>query len=119
MLCAVAHRTQLHLCTSRRHTDDHPERLRQEMMMHIDHLNESSHHLLACVEVGDDPVLERSARDDVLVCFLMHHLGLAAHCDHPLGVAVHSHHRRFIDHDLPVHDDDGVGRSEVHCNILC
>ena len=119
MLSAVAHRPKLNLGAARRHTDDHSERLGEEMMVHVDHTDKTSHHLLTCVEVGDDTVFERPAGDDVLMRFLMHHLCLTSNSNHLLGVAVHRHHRRLIDNDFAVHDDDGVGSAEVHRYILC
>ena len=82
------------------------------------HLDESAHHLLAGREVGNNAVAQRADSADIVVRFLIHHLCLLTHGNHLVGTTVKGYDRRFVNHNLIITDNDGVGRTKVHCYLL-
>ena len=84
----------------------------------MNHLNQSTHHLLAGREVGNHAVTERTDGFYVLVCFLIHHFRLVTYSNHLFGTAIQCNNRGFVDHNLIIADNNGVGRTKVHCNLL-
>ena len=118
MLSRVAYSTQLNLGRTRRHTYHHSQRGREQATTGVYHLDQSAHHLLTGREVGDHTVAQRTDSTNVLMCLLIHHLRLVTDGNHLVGTAIQSHDRRLIDHDLVIADDDRVGRSQVHGNLL-
>ena len=82
------------------------------------HLDKTTHHLLTGREVGNHAVAQGAHRTDVVVSLLVHHLGLLAHGNHLAVNAVESDYRWFVHHNLIITDNDGVGRSQVHRNLL-
>ena len=49
---------------------------------------------------------------------LIHHLSLLAHGNHLVGAAVEGYYGGLVNHYLVITDDNGVGRSKVHGNLL-
>ena len=84
----------------------------------MDHLDQSAHHLLAGGEVGDNAVAQRTDGTDIGMFLLVHHLGIASHGNHLVRAAVQSYHRRLVNDDLVITDDNRVRRSQVHSNLL-
>ena len=82
------------------------------------HLDESAHHLLTGREVGNHTVAQGTDGADIVVRFLIHHLGLLANGNHLVGAAVKSYYRGFVHHNLVITDNNGVGRTQVHGNLL-
>ena len=81
-------------------------------------LYEAADHHFRCVEVCDNAVTERAYGFDSGVCLLMHELGFLAKCDAFSGLVVNGDDRRLVQGDLVVLEDDGIGRPEVHCQLL-
>ena len=84
----------------------------------MNHLDQSAHHLLAGREVGYHAVAQRTYGAYVVVCLLIHHLCLLAHGNHLVGAAVQGHHRRLVDHNLVVADDNCIGCAKIHGQLL-
>ena len=118
MLGRVAHGTQLHFRRATGHADDHAQRGREEPRPRVNHLDKSAHHLLASREVGYHTVAQRAHGTYVVVCLLIHHLGLRTHGNHLVGMPVESYYRRLVNHNLVITDNNGVGRSQVHGYFL-
>ena len=118
MFCAVAHGAQFNLCRTRRNADYHTQRRGEEAAARVYHFDESAHHLFASGEVGYDSIAEWANGSDVVVSLLIHHLCLRADSNHFVCATVECHYRRFINNNLVVADDDGVGSAEVHRNFL-
>ena len=118
MLCRVANRAELHLGAARRHTNHHAQRRREDTAARVDHLDKATDHLLASREVGDHAIAERADRADVGMLLLVHHLRLATDGNHLAAPSVQGHNGRLVHRDLIIADNDGVGRSQVHCYLL-
>ena len=82
------------------------------------HLDQTAHHLLTGREVGNHTVTKGTDGTDIIVRLLIHHLRLVTHGDHLVGTTVQRHYRWLIHHDLVIADNDRVGSSQVHCNLL-
>ena len=82
-------------------------------------LNQTTHHLLASIEVSDYPVSQRTNCTYIFVGLFMHQLRLFSYGDHLIRTAVQGYNRRLIHHDFPVRDDNGIGCTQVHCYFLC
>ena len=52
------------------------------------------------------------------MCLLIHHLRLTTNSYHLISAAIKGNNRRLINHNLIITDNDGIGRSQVHCNLL-
>ena len=89
------------------------------MVSRLHHLDETPHHLFACVEVSDDSVTQWAASAYVLVSFLIHHLCLVADCNHLVVFLVQSNNGRLIHYNLAIAGYDGVGCAKVHRYVLC
>ena len=119
VLGGVTHGTQLDISTARGHTYHHAQRRGEQAVAAIDHLDESSDHLLAGIEVCYDSVTQRTDGLYVVVHLLIHHLGLVTDGYHLIGYAVKGHDRRLIDDNLVIRDYDGVGSAKIHRYVLC
>ena len=119
MLGRVAYSTQFHFGTARRNTNHHPQRRRKPTAFGVYHLNHAANHLLGRIEVGNHPVAKRTDGPDVLVGLTMHLTCLFPYSQHLVGTAVQGNHRRFVHHNLTIADNNRVGRSKVHCYLLC
>ena len=84
----------------------------------MDHLDESTHHLLASSKVCDNAIAQRTDSTDVVMSLLVHHLRLFAHGNHLVGAAVEGYNRRFVHYNLIITDNDGIGGTQVHCDFL-
>ena len=82
-------------------------------------LDHAAQHQLRGVEVGDHAVLERADRLDILVGLAVHLAGLVTDRHQLAAVEVEGHDRRFVHHDLPVMDNDRIGRPQVDRQFLC
>ena len=118
MLGAVAHSAKLHLGRTRRDTDNHTERRREEAASGVNHLDKAAHHLFASSKVGNHSITEWANSADVVVSLLIHHLCLRTDSNHFVGATVEGYHRRLVNNDLVVADDNGVGSAKVHRNVL-
>ena len=118
MFRRVTNGTQLHLGRTRRHADHHPQRGREQAAAGMHHLDQAAHHLLTGREVGNHTVAQRTDGTDVIMRLLIHHLRLVTNGNHLVGTAIQSHHRRLVDHDLIIADNDRVSRSKVHGYLL-
>ena len=74
MLSRVTDGTELHFGRTRGDTDDHTECGGEKMTAGAHHLDESAHHQLAGVEVGDDTVAQRAYHMYLVVGLLVHEL---------------------------------------------
>ena len=84
----------------------------------MNHLDKSTHHLLAGSKVGDNAITQRTDCTDVVMSLLVHHLCLLAYGNHLVGAAVEGNNRRFVHYDLIITDNDGIGGTQVHCDFL-
>ena len=84
----------------------------------MNHLYQSAHHLLASSKVGNNAIAQWSYGAYVLVRFLIHQLRTFANGNHFVRSAVERNDRRFVYHNLVIADNDGIGRSKVHRNLL-
>ena len=114
----ITHGTKLYFSTSRWHSDDHSQRRRKQTTPGVYHSDQSAHHLFARRKVSYHSVAQRTDRSDVVVSLLIHHLCLLPDSDHLVRTAIKGYDRRLIHHDFIIADDDGISRSEVHCNFL-
>ena len=84
----------------------------------MNHLNKTTHHLLACREVGNHTITQRANGTNVLVSLLIHHLRLITNCNHLVGTAIQSNNRWLVNHNLIIANDNGIGGTKVHCYFL-
>ena len=91
MLSGVAHSTQFHFGGAGGHTDDHAERRREDALATMNHLDESTHHLFAGVEVGNDAIAQRTNHACLVARLLIHQFGLLAHGNHLFRLSVERH----------------------------
>ena len=118
MLGRVTHSTKLNLSRTRRHTNDHTQRRREEMTTGMNHSDKSAHHLLTCCEIGNHTILQRTDSTDIIVCLLVHTLGTVTYGNHLVGATVKCHYRRLVNYNLIITDDDCVCRTKVHGYFL-
>ncbi len=96
---------------------DHQARL-GEVAPAVHLLDEEPQHLLARLEVGDDAVLERADRGDVVRGAPDHPLGLVADGEDLAGRGVQRHHGGLVEeHALAAHVDEGVRGAEVDGHV--
>ena len=88
MLGRVANSSQFNLGAARWHTDNHSQGRREEAAARMYHLDKSAHHLLASSKVGYHAIAQWSDGAYVVVCLLIHHLGLLANSNHLVCAAV-------------------------------
>ena len=114
----IAHGAALHLGDARRHADD-DLRLHPEDVLVDDRLEEVPQHLLGDVEVGDHAVLERPHREDAVGRAAQHPLGLESDALDLAGGLLDRHDRGLVQDDaLALHVDEGVGRAEIHRDLV-
>ena len=118
MLGGVADGAFLHFRGAGRDADHHAQARGEERTLVVDHLDEFADHLLRGVEIGDDAVLERADSLDILVLLALHGLGLGADGRAFAGEFVDGYDGGFVDDLLVVHENDGVGRSQVDGEFL-
>lgn len=92
MLCRVTNSTKLNLRTTRRHSDNHTERRREQMTTGIHLFDKATHHLFTSIEISNYTVTERTDGTYIFVSFLMHHLCLLTHGNHLISTTVQSYH---------------------------
>jgi len=84
----------------------------------VDLLDEVAQHPLGHVEVGDDPIFERTHRDDVARGAADHAFSLDAHRDNLAVVGIERHHRRLVQHDAAAaHVDQCVRSTEIDRHV--
>ena len=115
----VAYGAQFHFRAAARYAHHHAERGREQTLAAVHHFDESAQHLFGGVEVCYHAIAQRSDDAYLVVGFLVHLFGLAAHGNHFFRVAVQGYDRRLVDYDFAAADDDGIGRSEVDGQFLC
>ena len=81
--------------------------------------NQTAHHLLTSIEVGDHSIPQRTNSTYIFVGLFVHQLRLFPNGDHLICTAIQGHNRRLIHHNFPVCDDDGIGCPQVHRYFLC
>jgi hypothetical protein len=119
----IADRAALHLGGAAGHADDDARAGREQARI-VYLLDELLDHLLGDHEVRDHPVLHRTDGGDVAWRLAEHLLGGMTHgLNRLLGVGAafgtNGDHRWFIQHDaLAARVDQGVGRTEVDCEIV-
>jgi hypothetical protein len=87
---------------------DHHARLGEPPL--VDPVDEVAQHLLADLEVRDDPVLQRPDGLDVARGAADHPLGLGADRQRAPVLHVHGDHGGLVEHDAPAADvDEGIG----------
>ena len=74
-------------------------------------LDHAANHVLSGVEVGDYTVAQRPHGADALMHLAVHLAGTLTHGDGLVGLGVEGDHRRLVDDDAVVMDDNGVGCS--------
>jgi hypothetical protein len=115
----IAHGALLDLSDARRDADDHPGPVEDPGSLAPGRdlpraLDEVLQHPLGHIEIGDDAVLQRAQRLDVLRRAAEHRLGLVTHPDHLVVGAADRDDRRLIEDDASApHEHECVGRSEV------
>jgi hypothetical protein len=81
-------------------------------------LDEVAEHLLADLEVGDDPVLQGPDGLDVTGRPADHPLGLGPDRQGPAVLHIHGHHRRLVQDDAATTDvDKRVGRTQIDGHV--
>ena len=118
VLGRVAYGTQLHLRRTGRNAYHHAQGRREEMAAAWHHLYQTAHHHLARREVCYHSVAERAHRLDAVVGLLVHALGTLADSYHLVAVSIYSYNGRLVHYYLVIGDDDSIGSTEVHCNLL-
>ena len=103
----LGHGALLDTGDARRNADDHA-RMREPTLVHL--LDEVAQHLFADVEVGDDAVLQRADRADVIRRAPDHALGFGADGQGPPVLDVDRDNRRLVQDDAtPAYVDERVG----------
>ena len=85
----------------------------------LDFLDHAAQHQLRSVEIGDHAVLQRTDRLDVRIGLLVHLAGLRTDSHQFTGVYVQRHDGRLVHHDLPVVNNQSIGRTQVDSQLLC
>ena len=111
---AVAHGTELNFGGAGGHSDHHSYAGSEEMSAGSHHIDEAAHHLLASVEVGDHTILQRTDHADLFARLFIHEFGAFADGDGFVRARIEGNDRRFVDGDLTIGNNDGVGRAQVH-----
>ena len=119
VFAGVTHGTDLHLRASGRDSHHNLEvRCENGRSLVVDLLDESLDHHLGGVEVRDHAVPERPDCLDSGICVLVHELGLPTDRDAFARVVVYRDNARRVQHNLVIPENDGVGRSKIHCYLL-
>src|SRR5690606_7866877 len=113
------YRPHFHFGDPRRDADDHSQgRGKPFLLQGRDVLDEHIDRLFRGIEIGDDPVLERSDGLDVLMGLPLHHTGFTSHRDDLSGNPVPGHDGRAVhDHFVQV-DDQGVRGTEIYGDLF-
>ena len=117
MLGGVPHGAFLHLGNARGNADDHAVRGLKQPLARVNHLNHALNHFLGGVEIGNYAILQGADGANVIVRFLVHLLGLAAHGDDFIGGAVFGDDARLIHHDFIVMNNERIGRTQVDGDV--
>ena len=81
-------------------------------------LDKVAEHRLSHFVVGDDPVAERTDRDDVARSAAEHALGVIPDSEHEIGARLHRHDGRFAEDDSMILDiDQGIGGTEIDADV--
>ena len=100
------------------HADDHLGPHPEDVLVD-DRLEEIAQHLLGHVEVGDHAVLERPHREDAVGRAAQHALRLEPDALDLAGGFLDRDHRGLVQHDaFTLHVDQGVGRAEIHRDLV-
>ena len=118
MLSRVANGPKLNFGASRRHSDNHSKRRREDATPCMNLLNKAAHHLFASCKVCNNTITQRPNGTNILVCFLIHQLRLFPNGYHLVCASVKRNHRWLVDHNFIVTDNNSVGSAKVHCNAL-
>ena len=86
-------------------------------MLAVDLFDEAADHHLRRIEVGDNAVPQRPHGADAGVGAVVHQLGFLPYGD-AFVIVVDCNYARLVQHNLVVLVDDGVGSSEVDCQLL-
>ena len=115
----VAYRTDLDIGRARGDTDHHFERGREEVAIGLHLIDQTANQHLGCGKIGNHTILQRADCTDIGVGTFVHHLSLHTHRHDLLRADVDRYDRGLIDYDFAVMYDQGVGRTEVHRQLLC
>ena len=119
MFGRVADGTDFHFRTTRRDTDHHTERRSEPAFASAGHFDQSTHHLLGSVEVGNDTFAERTDRTNIRIGLFVHLTCLAPYRQHLFRTSIQSDYGRLIHYHLIVAGYNGIGSPQVHCQFLC
>ena len=98
--------------------DDLQVRREEALMLAVDFADKTADHHFSGLEVCDDAVPQRADSLDAGIGPFVHQLGLLSDCDAFVRMVVNGYDRRLVQGDLVVLEDDGIGRPEVHCQLL-
>ena len=118
MLCTVTDGTQFHFGRTGWYTYHHAQRWGEEMTTAICHLYQTSHHQFTRIEIGNDTIAKWTTSTNIIMRLLVHHLGFGAYGNHLIAIFIHSHNRWFVNHNLTIAGNDGVGGAKVHGYVL-
>ena len=119
MLAGVAYGPDLHLGRTGWNSDNDLEVGGEKGFSPAVHLlDEALDHHLGRIEVGNDTVPQWTDRLDARVGVLVHQLCLLSDRDALLGIVVDGYDARLVKRNLVIVEDDCVGGSEVHSNLL-
>ena len=118
MLCAVFHSPFLDIGDARGDADDHAQRRVEPRLAPRDQLDHAFDHLFGGFKIRDHAILERTNRLDVFVRLSVHLLGQTPNRDDVACHTVFGHDGRLVHHHLVLVVDDGVGRAQIHGNLL-
>ena len=114
-LCGFGHGALFDAGDARRNADDHAG-MREAALMHL--LDEVAQHLFADVEIGNDAVLQRTDRADVIRRAADHALRLGADCERPPVFHVDGDNRRLVEHDAATaYVDERVSGAQVDGHV--
>ena len=119
MFGGIPHGTDLDIGRAGRNADHHADRGSEEIARSLDFLDHAAQHQLRSVEIGDHAVLQRTDRLDVRIGLLVHLAGLRTDSHQFTGVYVQRHDGRLVHHDLPVVNNQSIGRTQVDSQLLC
>ena len=115
-MAGFLHRALLDAGDPARHGHHEPRLGQVGAPVHL--LDEITQHPLGHVEVGNDPVLERTHRHDVARGAADHAFSLGAHGDDLAVVRIERDHRRFVQHDAAsTHVDQRVRSAEIDRHV--
>lgn len=118
MFGGIPHGTDLDIGRAGRNADHHADRGGEEIARRLDFLDHAAQHQLRSVEIGDHAVLQRTDRLDVRIGLLVHLAGLRTDSHQLTRVYVQRHDGRLVYHDLPVVNDQSIGRTQVDSQLL-